>query len=53
MFFEVDEGMIAGAGLVGVIIGWIDLGLLGAVLGLWAGVNLCRMALEDGLPNPR
>jgi hypothetical protein len=29
-FYEVDEAMIAGA-----------------------GVNLCRMALEDGLPNPR
>jgi hypothetical protein len=46
-FHEVDEGMIAGAGLVGVVIGWIDLGLLGAALGLWAGVKLCRMALED------
>ena len=53
LFFEVDEGMIAGAGLVGVVIGWIDLGLLGAALGLWAGVKLCKMALEDGRPNRR
>ena len=50
---DVDEGMIAGAGLVGVVLGWIDLGLLGAALGLWAGVKLCRMALEDDRPSRR
>ena len=50
---DVDEGMIAGAGLVGVVLGWIDLGLLGAALGLWAGVKLCRMALEDDRPGRR
>ena len=52
-FCEVDEGIIAGAGLVGVVLGWIDLGLLGAALGLWAGVKLCRMALEDDRPSRR
>ena len=47
-FNEVDDGIIAGAGLVGAALGWTDLGLLGAVLGLWAGVSLCGMALEGG-----
>jgi hypothetical protein len=49
-FREVDDGIIAVAGLVGAALGWTDLGLLGAVLGLWAGVSLCGMALEDGRP---
>ena len=49
-FNEVDDGIIAVAGLVGAALGWTDLGLLGAVLGLWAGVSLCGMALEGGRP---
>ena len=47
---EVDDGIIAVAGLVGAALGWTDLGLLGAVLGLRAGVSLCGMALEGGRP---
>ena len=50
LFHEIDDGIIAVAGLVGAALGWTDLGLLGAVLGLWAGMNLCGMALENGRP---
>jgi hypothetical protein len=49
-FREFDDVIIAVAGLVGAALGWTDLGLLGAVLGLWAGVSLCGMALEGGRP---
>jgi hypothetical protein len=52
-FREFDDGIIAVAGLVGAALGWTDLGLLGVVLGLWAGVKLCRMALADDRPSLR
>ena len=47
-FNELGDGIALGAGLIGVIIGYAALGLIGAIVGLWVGVTLCGMALEEG-----
>jgi hypothetical protein len=47
-FNEIGGGIAVAAGLFGAAVGYAILGLLGALVGLWTGVTLCGMALEDG-----
>ena len=47
-FNRIGGGIAVAAGLFGALVGYAVLGLLGAFVGLWAGVTLCGMALEDG-----
>jgi hypothetical protein len=49
---EVGDRFAVAAGLVEAILGRTVLGLVGAVLGLWAGVTLCGMALGGWLLHP-
>ena len=45
-FNEVGDWVAVFAGLVGAVLGWSALGVIGAIGGLVAGVSLCGQAME-------